>query len=248
MLASGWPPAAPTFAFHVDTPVPVVRLLQRCRWQPQQLQQQQQQRQMQQHSTRPTATSREASCAVATRTPGVRRRLPLSYSTLVLESPRYSTAAAAVASPPSAACAVGTTAATAAVVGRPRHRNVATSALKARRKNIGNNNGSSNSSSRGSSGWSSPTATTAAAAAAVSGRADQTEVGEARLDKADLAALLSVLGLAEGDVLPELSKKSQALLGLGNGEGEEPVLGRGGDGGDGAAALAAGVGGDETHR
>lgn len=38
--------------------------------------------------------------------------------------------------------------------------------------------------------------------------------------KQDLAALLDVLQLKERDVLPELSKKSRALLGLG---GEEAL-------------------------
>lgn len=55
-------------------------------------------------------------------------------------------------------------------------------------------------------------------------------VGEAQLEKADLAALLSVLGLAEGDVLPELSKKSRALLGFREEDGEELVRLDGGEG------------------
>ncbi|CAM9147774.1 unnamed protein product, partial [Hapterophycus canaliculatus] len=72
-------------------------------------------------------------------------------------------------------------------------------------------------------------ATTAAAAAASGASADQSEIqpgaGRPGPDTTDLAALLSVLGLMESDVLPEMSKKSRALLGLDEGAGGEPCRG-----------------------
>lgn len=53
------------------------------------------------------------------------------------------------------------------------------------------------------------------------------ENGQTELDKVDdLAALLDVLELTEGDILPEMSKRNQALLGLG--QEREEVVGLGG--------------------
>ncbi len=56
-----------------------------------------------------------------------------------------------------------------------------------------------------------------AAAAATASSPDR-----AKIDRADLAALLDVLRLTESDILPEMSRRSKALLGLPR-DGEEVV-------------------------
>lgn len=94
-------------------------------------------------------------------------------------------------------------AAAAAAAGRRRHRGVVTSSTRSLTK----------SPTRGGGLGASSTAAS--------------EHKETEVDTVDLVALLDVLGLTERDILPEMSKRSRALLGLGQERGALTVLGSG---------------------
>lgn len=177
--AASWQPLAP--AIHT-LPVPTGRLSpgyeQQRRGQP---------NQQHRYGKRGRQSSATARCSASA-------ARSLSYSTLALETP----------GPTAAAAAARHQASPASISGR------SCTSMNSARKDRG-----------------ARSSTTMAAAS--SAPADQSETEQAAgrpgRERSDLAALLGVLGLAESDILPEMSKKSRALLGLD--EGSEEDLGRG---------------------